>query len=98
MSDDTTAATEGTGIGWGGGGAGCRAMRAGAAAGARPGGVPLRVYGAYLEARAALRANAYTLANRTLEWLLGHLAEERGARAEESLAAKVEQLRRGGAL
>jgi hypothetical protein len=70
------------------------AMRAAAAAGARPNGVPLRVYGAYLEARAALRAEAPSLAIRALEWLLGYLAEDRGARAELGLAAKIEWLRR----
>jgi hypothetical protein len=73
-------------------------MRQAAAAGAHPRGVPVRVYGGYLEARAALRANASAPANRVLLWLLGHLAEERGARPEESLAAKLERLRREGAI
>jgi hypothetical protein len=73
-------------------------MREAAAAGARPPGVPLRVYGGYLEARTALRANAPSFANRTLEWLLGHLAEERGARAEQSLAEKIQRLREQGVI
>jgi hypothetical protein len=73
-------------------------MRAAAAAGAHPNGVPIRIYGAYLEARAALRAEAPSLAIQALEWLLGHLAEERGARAELGLAAKIEWLRRQGVL
>jgi hypothetical protein len=76
----------------------CQALRGAAAAGARPKGVPLRVYGAYLEARAALRKGAHSLANRTLAWLLAQLAEERGARPEESLAAKVERLRQLGVI
>jgi hypothetical protein len=73
-------------------------MRAAAAAGARPNGVPIRIYGAYLEARAALRADAPSLAIESLEWLLGHLAENRGARAELGLAAKIEWLRQQGIL
>jgi hypothetical protein len=73
-------------------------LRAAAAAGARPNGVPIRVYGAYLEARAALRADAPSLAIQTLEWLLGHLAEDRGVRAELGLAAKIDWLRRQGVL
>jgi hypothetical protein len=76
----------------------CRAMREAAASGAHPSGVPVRVYGGYLEARAALRASAVGPANRVLEWLVGHLAEERGARPEESLAAKIDRLRREGAI
>jgi hypothetical protein len=76
----------------------CEALRAAAAAGARPNGVPLRIYGAYLEARAALRAEAPSLAIQTLEWLLGHLAEDQGARAELGLAAKLDWLRREGIL
>ncbi len=76
----------------------CEAMRVAAAAGARPSGVPIRVYGAYLEARGALRADAPSLAIRTLEWLLAHLAEQRGARAEDGLAAKLERLRQQGVI
>jgi hypothetical protein len=63
-----------------------------------PDGVPIRIYGAYLEARAALRADAPSLAIQTLEWLLGHLAEEQGAPAALGLSAKVEWLRRQGVL
>jgi hypothetical protein len=73
-------------------------MRDAAAAGARPRGVPIRIYGGYLEARAALRANAPALANVALEWLLGHLAEERGARPEQTLAVKLERLREQGVI
>jgi hypothetical protein len=95
---DSTASPACTGVGSGCACADCEAQRAAAAAGARPNGVPLRVYGAYLEARAALRAEAPTLAIQTLEWLLGHLAETQGAGAELGLAAKLEWLRRRGIL
>ena len=78
--------------------AGCEALRAANAAGAQPPGVPLRIYGGYLEARAALKANAHGPAIRVLEWLLGHLAEERGARRELDLAAKLKRLRDEGAI
>lgn len=99
MSDaDSTASPSCSGAGSGCGCVDCEAIRAAAAAGARPNGVPLRIYGAYLEARAALRTDAPSLAIRTLEWLLGHLAESRGARAELGLAAKIEWLRRQGVL
>ncbi len=98
MSNNPSGSTECTGAGSGCSCADCQALRDAAAAGARPKGVPIRVYGAYLEARAALRANAPSLANRTLEWLLGHLAEERGARAEQSLGQKVERLREQGVI
>ena len=70
----------------------CDAKRAADAAGARPLGVPLRVYGGYVEARAALRANAYSAASRVLEWLLSHLAEERGAPAGLGFSAKLKRL------
>jgi hypothetical protein len=73
-------------------------MRAAAAAGARPNGVPIRIYGAYLEARAALRADAPSLAIQALEWLLAHLAENHGARPELALAAKIDCLRQQGIL
>lgn len=76
----------------------CAAIRSAAAAGARPAGVPIRIYGAYLEARSALRANAPALANTTLEWLLGHLAEERGARPASSLDAKLAALSERGVI
>jgi hypothetical protein len=76
----------------------CQALRDAAAAGAQPPGVPLRVYGGYLEARAALRANASAAATRTLQWLLAHLAEERGAAVTLSFSAKVERLRQGGVI
>lgn len=70
----------------------CAALRAASAAGARPQGVSLRVYGGYVEARSALRANAHAAACRVLEWLLSHVAEERGAPAELGFAAKLERL------
>lgn len=76
----------------------CAAMRAAAAAGARPAGVPVRVYGAYLEARGALRANAAPLAIVALEWLLEHLAEERGAARGRPLPATIESLRAAGVI
>lgn len=76
----------------------CLAIRDAAAKGARPTGVPIRVYGGYLEARSAIRANAPALANETLEWLLGYLAEERGVRREQSLAAKLAVLRERGVI
>jgi hypothetical protein len=71
---------------------------AAAAAGARPRGVPTRIYNAYLEARAALRAGATVPANRVLERILGYLAEERGARPDQSLAVKLERLREEGVI
>jgi hypothetical protein len=99
MSDaDSTVSLSCSGAGTGCACTDCEAMRAAAAAGARPSGVPIRIYGAYLEARAALRTDASSLAIQTLEWLLHHLAESRGARAELGLAAKVEWLRRQGVL
>lgn len=99
MSDSDSAASPScSGAGSGCRCADCEALRAAAAAGARPNGVPIRIYGAYLEARAALRADAPSLAIRTLEWLLGHLAENQGARAELALAAKIDWLRRKGVL
>lgn len=70
----------------------CEAMRTAAAAGAQPKGVPLRIYGGYLEGRAALRANVPSAAIRVLQWLLGHIAEERGARADLSFPAKLDAL------
>jgi hypothetical protein len=76
----------------------CAAMRAASAAGARPEGVPLRIYGGYLEARAALKANAHVPAIRVLEWLLGHLAEVQGAPAALDLAGKLQRLRAQGAI
>lgn len=69
-----------------------------AEAGARPVGVPIRVYGAYLEARAALRANAPQVATRVLEWLLAHLAEERGVRMGGGLAEIIAKLRDAGVI
>jgi hypothetical protein len=54
--------------------------------------VPLRVYGGYLEARAALRANAPAAAIRVLRWLLSHIAEERGAPADRPFKAKLKKL------
>lgn len=99
MSDaDSTATLSCSGVGSGCRCTDCEALRAAAAAGARPNGVPIRIYGAYLEARAALRADAPSLAIQTLEWLLGHLAENQGARAELGLAAKIDWLRRQGVL
>ncbi len=71
----------------------CLALREAAAAGARPEGVPLRVYGGYLEARAALRAEAPAVATRVLQWLLSYLAEERGVPAEREFPAKLRRLR-----
>ena len=71
----------------------CVATRDAAAKGARPPGVPLRVYGGYLEARSAIRTNAPALASETLEWVLGYLAEERGVSRGLSLAAKLAALR-----
>lgn len=76
----------------------CMAMREAAAAGAQPKGVPLRVYGGYLEARAALRANANGAATRVLQWLLGHIAEERGVAAEQSFSKKLEKLTKDGVI
>src|SRR5688500_16354280 len=70
----------------------CPVMRAAAAEGAQPQGVPLRVYGGYLEARAALKKNAPDSAAKILQWLLGHLAEERGAPAASSFTTKLERL------
>lgn len=67
-------------------------MRAAAAAGAQPRGVPLRIYGGYLEARGALRANVPAAAVRVLQWLISYLAEERGASPDLSLSAKVTTL------
>ena len=61
-----------------------------------PKGVPIRVYGGYLEARAALRANAPENASHTLRWLLSHIAEERGAPKGQSFPAKVDRLRAEG--
>ena len=60
--------------------------------GTHPRGVPLRVYGGYLEARAALKADAPAAAVRVLQWLLGHLAEERGVAPALSFAAKLDWL------
>jgi hypothetical protein len=74
------------------------ALRQANAAGAHPQGVPLRIYGGYLEARAALKANAHVPAIRVLEWLLGHLAEEQGAPKGLDLAAKLKRLRDDGAI
>src|SRR5262249_27715139 len=97
MSDaDSTATRSCSGVGSGCECADCQAMRAAAAAGARPDRGPSRIYGAYREARGALRAAAPSLAIQALEWLLGHLAEERGARADQGLPAKIELLRRQG--
>jgi hypothetical protein len=76
----------------------CTALRAAAAEGAHPKNVPLRVYGGYLEARAALRGNAPAAATRVLEWLIGHVAEERGAKPEQTFAAKVKRLQHVGAI
>ena len=76
----------------------CEAMRQANAAGANPAGVPLRIYGGYLEARAALKANAHEPAIRVLEWLLGHLAELRGAPASLDLSGKLKRLRDDGAI
>jgi hypothetical protein len=76
----------------------CATLRAAAAAGAQPPGVPLRIYAGYVEARAALRANANGSACRVLEWLLGHVAEERGAPVELGFAAKLERLCRDGVI
>lgn len=76
----------------------CKALREAAAAGARPKGVPIRIYGGYLEARSALRANAPALANQSLEWLLAHLAEERGARPGQSLAGTLATLKEQGVI
>jgi hypothetical protein len=99
MSDaDSTASPSCSGAASGCACADCQAMRAAAAAGARPKGVPLRIYGAYLEARAALRADAPSLAIQALEWLLGHLVENRAAPAAPGLAAAIERLRRQGIL
>lgn len=67
-------------------------MRQAATEGARPQGVPLRVYGGYLEAREALKKNAPVNAAQTLQWLLGYLAEERGAPAGASFTTKLERL------
>src|SRR6185437_5101560 len=95
MSDaDSSASSWCLGAASGCGCADCEAMRLAAAAGARPSSVPLRIYGAYLEARAALRSNAPSPAIRALEWLFAHLAENRGARAELGLPAQLEWLRR----
>ena len=73
-------------------GGACNTLRLAAEAGATPLGVPLRVQGAYLEARSALRANAPAAAVRTLQWLLAHLAEARGVKPDVSLSAKVRAL------
>jgi hypothetical protein len=70
----------------------CPALREAAAAGSQPKGVPLRVYAAYLEARAALRANAPAAATRVLQGLLSHIAEERGMPPELSFPTKMHQL------
>ena len=78
--------------------ASCEALRVAAAAGAQPQGVPLRIYGGYLEARKALRANAPPVAVRVLQWLLSHLAEERGASPDLTLSAKVIALRDRGVI
>lgn len=78
--------------------ASCVAIRDAAAKGARPAGVPIRVYGGYLEARSAIRANAPALASETLEWLIGYLAEERGVRRDQNLAAKLAVLKERGVI
>jgi len=67
-------------------------MRATAAQGAHPPGVPLRVYGGYVEARVALKRNAPANAAQVLRWLLSYLAEERGIPAESSFPSKLEAL------
>jgi len=72
---------------------GCPVAREAAAAGAHPANVPVRVYGGYLEARAALRQNAPDVATRVLTWLLSHLAEQRGTPPERSFEQKMEKLR-----
>lgn len=74
----------------------CDALRAAGALGARPPGVPIRIQGAYVEAREALRADAPLLAIETLQWLLSHLAETRGVNPELSLPAKVSALADAG--
>jgi hypothetical protein len=71
-------------------------MRAAAAEGAQPANVPLRVYGGYLEARAALKKNAPDSAANVLKWLIGYLAEERGVPAEAGLDKKLDKLFRDG--
>lgn len=76
----------------------CEGFRAAGAAGARPPGVPLRVTGGYLDARAMMRVQAWDAACRVLSWLLGHLAELRGAPAGSSLADALEALRADGAV
>jgi len=70
----------------------CPEVRAAAAEGAQPPGVPLRVYAGYLEARTAMKKNAPEVAARTLRWLLGYLAEERGAPADSGFTAKLRRL------
>jgi len=69
----------------------CPILREAAVAGAHPRGVSLRVYGAYLEARAALRGSAPAVAIRVLQWLLANLAEDLGV-ATPSFAATLQGL------
>lgn len=68
----------------------CPLLREAAEAGRNA--VPLRIYGGYMEARAALRANAHQAAIRVLHWIVSHIAEERGAPADKSFRAKLQGL------
>jgi len=70
----------------------CPAARDAAAVGARPKAVPPRVYGGYLEARTALRANKPEQAAHLLRELLGCIADERNISPKLSFAAKMDEL------
>lgn len=76
----------------------CPILRAAAREGAQPPGVPLRIYGGYIEARVALKQNASANAANVLQWLLEHLAEQRGVPAESSFATKLQHLCDEGAI
>jgi hypothetical protein len=70
----------------------CPEVQAAVASGARPAHVPSRVYTGYLRAREALRANAPQAAADALHGVLSGIAEERGARADETFASKMARL------
>jgi hypothetical protein len=72
--------------------ASCPAMQAAVATGARPTNVPSRVYGGYLGAREAMRANSPRAAVEALRRVLSSIAEERGSRPDESFPTKMAKL------
>jgi hypothetical protein len=76
----------------GGGARDCPEVQAVVASGARPTHVPSRVYSGYLNAREALRANAAPAATQALRVVLSCIAEDRGARADETFSDKMARL------